>query len=125
MDAALYKRAVRRMRVFMLVISAVGTVAALVMKGRAWGGGFFLGALISLLNLYWLDGLVSSLGGSGRPPRRWLALILAGRFLLLGIGGYVIVNFIGLNLAAAVTGLFLAVAGAVFEVLYELIYART
>jgi hypothetical protein len=42
----------------------------------------------------------------------------------LGLGGYVIVKFFRLSLAAALLGLFVAVAAVLLEIAYEIIYAR-
>ena len=51
----------------------------------------------------------------------WFLLL---RYLLLAVAGYVIVRVFRLNLAAALAGLFVAVAAVIIEIVYELIYAR-
>ena len=51
-------------------------------------------------------------------------MLLILRYALLGVGGYVIVRFLRLNLAAALLGLFVAVAAVLLEIVYEIIYAR-
>ena len=47
------------------------------------------------------------------------------RYLLLAAGGYVILNFTALSLAAAFFGLFVPVAAVILEILFELVYAGT
>jgi hypothetical protein len=54
-----------------------------------------------------------------------VAVFLGLRYLLLGAGGYAILNFSALSLAAAAVGLFVPVAAVILEVLFELIYAGT
>ncbi len=67
---------------------------------------------------------VDGFPGGRPPPAQALLVFLLLRYLLLGCGGYVIVKFFGLNLTAALLGLFVAIAAVIFEILYELIYAR-
>lgn len=124
-DEAAFDQAINRIRVVMLWLSVAGTIAAWYFKGWQQGLGFLAGAMVSLLNFYWLHQLVASLGPGGRRPRKRVLVFLSLRYLLLGAVGYVIVKYLGLNLAAALSGLFVAAAAVILEILYELIYART
>ena len=99
----------------------------LIFLGWRWGLGYILGAAAGYLNFRWLKKLVDSLGeaASGKPPRARVAVFLGLRYLLLGAGGYVILNFSALSMAAAAVGLFVPVAAVILEILFELIYAGT
>ena len=124
-DEAYFDRAIGRMRTSMLWLSAGGTAAVLLLYSWRHGLAFLAGALASLANFRWLHQLAASLGAGARRPRRRVLLFLLLRYVLLGLWGYVIVKIFGLNLAAALVGLFVAVAAVILEIIYELLYART
>jgi len=46
------------------------------------------------------------------------------RILLLAAAAIAIIKLLGLNVAAAVTGLLVSAAAVILEIIYELIYAR-
>ena len=124
-DEAYFATAVARIGRWMAVLAAAGTLGLLVWRGWPWAGGFLLGAAASYLNFRWLKQVVEALGGAGgKPPRARVAVVLGLRYLLLGAAGYVILNFSALSLAAALAGLFVAVAAVILEILFELVYAR-
>ena len=120
-------RALGRIRFLIAFLSGAGTLAAVVFGGWRWALGFMLGAAAGYLNFRWLKKLVDSLGETarGKPPRARVAMFLGLRYLLLAAGGYVILNFSALSLAAALIGLFVPAAAVVLEILFELIYAGT
>ncbi len=122
-DDVWFDRALGRIRAVMLWLTIGGTAAAFFLKGWQSGLGFLAGALASLANFRWLHQLTASLGGTA-PPRKRLLVFLGLRYLGLVLCGYVIVKFFGLSLTAALLGLFVAIAAVIFEVFYELIYAR-
>ncbi|MCS6952871.1 MAG: ATP synthase subunit I [Bryobacterales bacterium] len=123
-DEAAFDRAMRRLRAFMAVLTVAGALAAAGLRGWDWGIGFLAGAAVSLVNFSWLHQLVASLGPGGRRPSRWLFALLSLRYLLLGLAGYVIVRYFGLNLTAAILGLFVAAAAVIVEIFYELVHGR-
>jgi hypothetical protein len=123
-DEVYFDRALGRIRLAMMWLSLGGTAAALVLYSWRHGLGFLAGALASLANFRWLHQLAASLGEGGHRLRRRVMWFLVLRYLLLGAAGYVIVRVFGLDLAAALTGLFVAVAAVIIEIVYELIYAR-
>jgi hypothetical protein len=124
-DEVQFDRAIGRMRACMLLLSLAGAGLGWRLRGWPWGLGFLAGAAASLANFHWLHQLTVSLGPGGRRLRRRIVGLLALRYLLLGLCGYVIVRFFGLSLTAAVVGLFVAVGAVLFEILYELLtYAR-
>ena len=123
-EAAHFDLAIERIRRAMLWLSVAGAAVAAGWKGWEWGLGFLAGAAVSLLNFVWLHQSVAALGEGARRPRKRLLWFLALRYVLLGLGGYVIVKFFGLNLAAGLIGLLVAAAAVILEIIYELIYAR-
>jgi hypothetical protein len=124
-NESVFERAVNRMQSVMLWLGAGGTVTASAFYGWRAGLGFLAGAVASWVNFRWLHQLTASLGQAKPHPRKRLVLFMMFRYLLLGLFGYVIVSVFGLNLMAALLGLFVPAAAVIVEIIYELIYART
>lgn len=124
-NESVFDRAVSRMQTVMLWLGAGGAIAALFLHGWKSSLGFLAGALASWVNFRWLHQLTASLGAAQPHPRKRLVLFMMFRYLLLGLFGYVIVRVFGLNLVAALLGLFVPAAAVIVEIIYELIYART
>jgi len=122
-DDLFYERALRRIGRAIVAIAVGGTAAALAWGGWNWSAGFGLGAGASWLNYRWLAGIAGGLGGEGRTRTR-LAVLAGLRYLLLGLGAYVIVRFSKVSVTAALAGLFVPVAAVMLEMLYQLVYAR-
>ena len=120
-------RALDRIKFLIVFLSGAGTLAALVYGGWRWALGYMLGTAAGYLNFRWLKKLVDSLGeaAGGTPPRARVAVFLGLRYLLLAAGGYVILNFTTLSLAAGLIGLFVSAAAVILEILYEIVYAGT
>jgi len=118
-------RALVRIQLLIAFLSGAGTLATMVYGGWRWALGYMLGTAAGYLNFRWLKKLVDSLGeaAGGKPHRARVAVFLGLRYLVLGAGGYVILNFSALSLAAAAVGLFVPVAAVILEILFELIYA--
>lgn len=121
-EEQLLERSVERILRVMVGVSAGGSLLFLVVKGWTWGAGFALGAAVSWLNFRWLKKIVEALGGA-RPKAR-VAVILGLRYLFMGAGAYVIVRYSSISLQAALTGLFVAVAAVIIEIMFQLVYAR-
>lgn len=124
-DEVFLQCALRRIFRGAAVLGVAGAAAALWLGGWRSGLGFLLGAAGSGLNFYWLHRLVEGLAPGGRRPRKALLVLLATRYLVLGLGGYVTVRLFGLSLAAILVGLFVPVAAIIVEIVYELVYAGT
>ncbi len=124
-DAVFVEQALRRIFRGMWLVGGAGTVAALWLGGWRGGLGVLAGATASYLNFYWLHRFVQGLAPDGQRPRKWLLFFLATRYLLLGLGGYVIVKVAGLTLSALLIGLFVPVAAVIVEIVYELTHAGT
>jgi hypothetical protein len=121
-DPLTFEAAAARIATILKVVAVIGTGGALVLGGWKTGAGFLLGALISALNFHWLHKLVSSLGGGARP--RYRTVILGFRYLILGLGAYVIVRLSRIDLTAVLAGLFVLTAAVFVEVIFEIVYAR-
>jgi len=110
----------------MLVIAAIGMVVAFFVGGWQAAAGFALGGFISGLNFHWLRKLIDSLGAAatGHAPPRKRAVILSFRYLILGLGAYVILRLTPLSLTAVLAGVFVLTAAVFVEVAFEIVYAR-
>jgi hypothetical protein len=118
----LLERTVARILRGMAAIAAAGAIGLLAYKGWTWAAGFLIGSAASYLNFSWLKQVVEALGGP--KPRGRLALILGLRYLLLGGGAYVILKCTPISITALLAGLFVSVAAVIFEILFQLVYAR-
>ena len=123
-DELFFTRAIGRIHRWMIVLGAAGILFCFAWQGWRWAGGFALGAAASWLNFRWLQKLVDALGGAAarRPPKKRVAVFLGLRYLLLGLGGYVILNYSGLSLAATLGGLFVSAAAVILEILFQLVF---
>jgi hypothetical protein len=125
-DQSFSGRAVTRIEFLIVFLSLAGTAAAAIHGGGRWAVGFLMGAAASWISFRWTKKVVNALGApAGPPPRKRFAVVLGLRYLLLAAGGYVILNYSALSLAAALFGLFVPVAAVILEILFELTYART
>jgi len=119
-----FEIALRRITRGTLALGIGGCFFCLFWRGWRWALAYLLGAAASYLNFRWLKRIVDELSGalSARPSPKY-AVLIGLRYLLLGAGGYVIVNFTSLSLPAALIGLFVPVAAVILEIIFELIYA--
>jgi hypothetical protein len=121
-DEEHFARALARITRTMCVIAAAGTAVAWWLASWRGGLGFLAGVAASWISYHWLRQMVDALGGKGSQRRT--AILAALRYLLMGIGAYVIFRFTAASLPAALAGLFTAVAAVLVEILFELAYAR-
>ena len=86
-----------------------------------WSGlAFLIGAAVSCLSFFGWRRLAGALGPGGKTRFAWL--FVARNFILLA-AAWVIIKFLGPNAVAGATGLFVATAAIILEIVYELIYA--
>jgi hypothetical protein len=121
-ETGFYRRALRRVYLNMAWIAAVTAAGTGAWKGWRFGLAFLLGALGAVLNFRWLHQVVDAMGPDARPAPKRIYFLFAVRYLLLGLGGYVIVKIFGMNAIAALAGLFVPVAALLFETVYELVH---
>jgi hypothetical protein len=121
-DDRLYVRAIGRMLQTMIWLGAAGVVVACLGWGWRAGIGYGLGAAASYAMFRWLHHAVEAL--SGKPTRRRILVLAALRYLLLGLGLYVIFMFSRISLMAALAGLFVSTAAAIAEGVFELLHGE-
>jgi len=121
-EQAHFDRGMRRIARGSVGVAAAGCLVCLVWRGWKWAVAYLLGAAASYLNFRWLERVVDALGAtlSARPSPKF-AILIGLRYVLLGAGAYVIVNFTSLSLAAALVGLFVPVAAVIGEIVFELL----
>lgn len=128
--------ALRRIYRWMGGCAVAGTLGVLVWKGPWYGGGFAVGAVLSILNFHWMKGAVDRLAAyfqptaalataqptvaARRPGRAAPAVKFMLRYALIVAVGYVIFRTSILSLTAFLAGLFVFVAGVLAEMIYEL-----
>ena len=121
MSADFYERALWRIRLFTVLVGVTGTIVLLVAQGFRPAAGFLAGAALSVLNFRGLSMLVNAIGGTARPGPL-AAILIALRYVLIGVIIYVIVRFLGVTPAAVIWGLLAAFAAVILEILCELIF---
>ena len=125
MSADFYDQALRRIKALTLVVGLAGTAVIFLLRGRNEAVGFLAGSAVSYLNFELLSGLAGIMGASGSKQKGW-GLLIAFRYAILGVAGYVIVRVLGITPVAVLAGLLAAFAAVLLEILYELIsHART
>jgi hypothetical protein len=119
-DDEFYDRVVRRIGWIILALGLTGAIGAGVWKGAASGLAFLIGAAISYASFRGWRRVVDALGPNPKKPNPALYVLRLGAVLA---GAWVIIKFLGLNLAAAALGLLVSGAAVILEIIYELIYA--
>lgn len=120
-EAEQYDGPVRRIRRIILVLGMSGAIVVAVVCGWQSGLGFLLCAAVSYSSFWRQQRVVESLGPESearRPPVRRFLLQIA----FFGAAAYVIVKYLEVNRLAAVSGLLVAAAAVLLEIIYELIY---
>ncbi len=120
-DPAFYAQALRRIGWMILAIATVGASVLISLKGFRMGLAFLIGALFSYASYWGWQQVVIALSPGPRKQRSWRFMF---RIIALGALACAIIKLLGLNVAAAVTGLLVSAAAVILEIVYELIYAR-
>jgi hypothetical protein len=120
-EPAFYAQALRRIGWTILALGALGAAALTTVKGFRSGLAFLIGAAFSYASFRGWQHAVSALAPAAKPRKAWRFIL---RIVLLAALACAIIKFLGLNVAAAVTGLLVSAAAVIFEIVYELIYAR-
>jgi hypothetical protein len=122
MTADFTDRALRRIRLLTIAVGIAGIVAVWIKQGAKPATGFLMGATLSMLNLEGISMLVHAIGGSRRPGPV-AALLIALRYLLIGVALYVIVMILGFTPIVVLAGLLASFGAVTLEILYELIFS--
>lgn len=106
----------------MLLLAGAAALAGGLWRGWVWAASFLIGVATGYFNFSWLHQMVAAIGPEARRPRARLFVFLALRYALFGAAGYVIVKIFGMNVIAALLGLFVPIGAIFFETLYELVH---
>jgi hypothetical protein len=121
-DRLSYEQIIRRISRIILVLALLGASILAAIKGIRIGFAFLIGCAVSYLSFWGWRQVAAALGPT---PKKRSSLGFTIRVILLGALACVIIRFLGLDVAAAVTGLLVSAAAVILELIYELIYART
>ncbi len=116
-----YERVVRRLSRIIPILGLIGAISVAILKGIPSGFAFLIGAAMSFASFWGWRHVVDAFGPN--PKKRSPAFFVI-RMVALAIGAWVIIKFLGLNVAAAALGLLVSGAAFILEIIYELIYAR-
>lgn len=111
-----------------LLFGAAGAAAAASLRGRVWGAGLMIGAVLAWLNFRWLRQGLDSLAQASTAQANskkaqvplssyFLALL---RYGLIGLTVYVIFEYLHVPLASMVLGLCALGAAAIAASVYEI-----
>ena len=122
---AFYSGAIDRITRFMLVLAISLSAAAWWRYGWRIALGFACGCAVAYLNFYWLKRVVTALADratkSGETQSsQGVVLRFLLRYVLMGLGAYVIFTVSRASLYGLLAGLFLPVAAIACEAAYEL-----
>ncbi len=122
-----YGGALRRIPRFMIALTIIFSIAALLHYGWHIALGFFCGCGIAYLNFYWLERVVNALAdratGSGQTQSSGgVVFRFLVRYFLMAAAAYAILTVSPASLYGLFVGLFLPVAGIACEAGYE-VYA--
>ena len=115
-----YDRSMRRLYWLTFVIAGTGSLVAWALWGKGAGGGFALGSVASLVNLWMWEAIANGLGGGKSKKSAVAGGLFAGRLLALFAFGYVIVRALNVQPLAAIVGLLSASFAVMAEILLEL-----
>jgi len=122
MTAEFTERALRRIRLLTIAVGLVGVAWIWFKQGAKPAAGFLMGATLSMLNLEGISMLVHAIGGS-RKPGPVAGLLIALRYVLIGVALYVIVMILGFTPIVVLAGLLASFGAVTLEILYELIFS--
>jgi len=121
-DQAFYDRFIRRVSWIILALALTGSAVMALVKGARIGLAFLVGAMVSYASFWGWRQVVDAVTPA---PRKRSSFPFVLRILLLLVLAYAIIRFLGLNVAAAASGLLVSAAAVLLELIFELIYART
>jgi hypothetical protein len=117
-DPQFYERAIRRISWLTVGLGLLGSVATVSLRGFWSGLAFLIGAAVSYLSFFGWRRLAGAIGPGGQTRFAWLFIVR--NFILLA-AAWVIIKFLGPNAVAGATGLFVATAAILLEIIYELV----
>jgi len=121
-DQAFYDRFIRRVSWIILALGVTGSAAIAWVKGVRIGLAFLIGAMVSYASFWGWRQVVDAVTPASRKRSSFPFVV---RILLLLVLAYAIIRLLGLNVAAAASGLLVSAAAVLLELVFQLIYART
>ena len=120
-----YNRALPRIRCFLLILGALGTLVCFAKFGPVAAAGFLLGAFISYVNHVWLESMVAALGDritSGQSRERGGVIVVRAvlRYAFIALGAYVIFRVSLAALYGFVAGVCLIIVVVICEAAVEI-----
>lgn len=112
---------IRQLYYLTIAIGIVGTLIFLIPYGLRPALAFFLGAIVSLGNLWLFSWLTRAIAPGARQQKPWEAGAFVGRYLILFTFGYVIVKALGVSPVPVVLGLFASTAAVLLSSILEII----
>src|SRR5271170_6379406 len=103
----LYPRFIRRVTWLILSLGLIGAAYLAARKGLQTGMSFLVGASVSYLSFWRWQRLIQALSPQAEKRRHWFFIV---RFVLLGLLAWAIIKYLGLNVAAAASGLLVSAA---------------
>lgn len=121
---AFYAGAIDRISRFMLVLAVALSAIDWWRYGWRVAIGFICGSAVAYLNFHWLKRVVSALADRATQPgyaqsSTGVVLRFLFRYVLMGLGAYVIFTLSPASLYGLFAGLFLPVAAIACEAAYE------
>jgi ATP synthase I subunit len=121
---AFYTRALPRISRFMLALCLIGSAVALATYRWRAATGFACGSAIAYLNFHWLKRGVNALADAitqtgQRQSSKGIVLRFLLRYVLMGLGAYVILTVSPASLSWLFAGLFVPVGAIACEAAYE------
>jgi|SRR5271166_78978 len=119
-DNEFYDRMVRRIGRIILALGLIGAVSVAIAKGISSGISFLIGSGVSYVSFWGWRRVADALVPTSKKRKPAFFVL---RLIALLAAAWVIIKFLGLNVAAAALGLLVSGAAVVLELIYELIYA--
>jgi ATP synthase I chain len=115
-----YDKATRRLFWVTGVIGLTGALSSWSIWGRAAGGGFAIGSVASLANVWIWHTIAQRLSANEGKPSKLTSVLLTGRFLALFAIAYVILRTLKVQPVAVIAGLLTSALAVIAEILVEL-----
>ena len=116
-----YSQVTRRITWIILVLGLSGSAVLAATKGVKFGFGFLIGSSISYVSFWRWQQVVNALSPGHKRPA-WVFVL---RILLLVFVAGLVIRFLKVDVAAAVSGLLVSAAAVIIEIIYELIHSRS
>ena len=120
-DQAFYDRFIRRVSWFILALALLGSVGLAITRGTRIGFAFLIGSTVSYASFWGWRHVVDAITP---VPKKRSSVPFILRLLAIFVVAYAIIRLLGLNVAAAASGLLVSAAAVLLELIFELIYAK-